>query len=90
MLTRKLTLTTIACGTLAALIAAAPARADEVKAGDIVINQAWAPPTSKGAKVGGGYLTIENKGSAPDRLTGAPLTLPAACRCTKCLCRTAS
>jgi copper(I)-binding protein len=46
----------------------APARAEEVKAGDLVITQAWSRATPGGAKVAGGYLTIENKGSAPDRL----------------------
>ena len=56
---------------LAALLAAlfaVPARAEEVKAGDLVISQAWSRATPKGAKVAGGYLTIENKGSTPDRL----------------------
>src|ERR1700760_121330 len=54
----------------AATLCAAPARAQEVKAGDLVITQAWARATPNGAKIGGGYLTIENKGSAPDRLIG--------------------
>src|SRR5215475_5632860 len=45
-----------------------PVRADEVKAGDLVITQAWSRATPSGAKVGGGYLTIENKGTTPDRL----------------------
>src|SRR6202049_3151580 len=49
---------------------AAPACAQEVKAGDLVITQAWSRATPGGAKVGGGYLTIENKGSTPDRLIG--------------------
>ena len=44
--------------------------AQEVKAGDLVITQAWSRATPGGAKVAGGYLTIENKGSAPDRLVG--------------------
>ncbi len=48
----------------------APAHADEVKAGDLVITQAWSRATPGGAKIGGAYLTIENKGSAPDRLIG--------------------
>jgi copper(I)-binding protein len=55
---------------LLVLMLAAPARAQEVKAGDLVITQAWSRATPGGAKVGGGYLTIENKGSAPDRLIG--------------------
>ncbi len=49
---------------------AAPVRAQEVKAGDLVITQAWTRATPGGAKIGGGYLTIENKGSTPDRLIG--------------------
>ena len=55
---------------LALAFAAAPALAQEFKAGDIVIEKPWARATPKGAEVGGGYLTIENKGAAPDRLTG--------------------
>jgi hypothetical protein len=46
----------------------ASAHAEEIKAGDLVISQAWSRATPGGAKIGGGYLTIENKGSAPDRL----------------------
>jgi periplasmic copper chaperone A len=66
----KLTWLSIASATLATLLALAPARADEVKAGDLVISQAWTRATPNGAKIGGGYVTIENKGSAPDRLIG--------------------
>ncbi|MBI5265223.1 MAG: copper chaperone PCu(A)C [Bradyrhizobium sp.] len=46
----------------------ASAQAQEIKAGDLVISQAWTRATPGGAKVGGGYVTIENKGKAPDRL----------------------
>jgi len=53
-----------------ASLLAVPARAEDVKAADLVISQAWCRATAGGAKVGGGYLTIENKGSAPDRLIG--------------------
>jgi len=49
---------------------AASARAEEVRAGDLVITQAWSRATPGGAKVGGGYLTIENKGATADRLIG--------------------
>jgi periplasmic copper chaperone A len=56
--------------TLLAALSVAPARAQEVKAGDLVITQAWSRATPGGAKIGGGYLTIENKGSTPDRLIG--------------------
>jgi periplasmic copper chaperone A len=54
-----------------AMILTAPARAEEVKAGDLVITQAWSRATPGGAKVGGGYLTIQNKGATADRLIGA-------------------
>ena len=47
---------------------AAPANAEEIKAGDLVISQGWSRATPGGAKIGGGYLTIENKGATPDRL----------------------
>ena len=55
-------------GAMLSFLLAAPARADEVKAGDLVISQAWSRATPGGAKTGGGFLTIENKGNAPDRL----------------------
>jgi periplasmic copper chaperone A len=55
---------------LAVLLAVlgAPAQAQEVKAGDLVITQPWSRATPGGAKIAGGFLTIENKGTAPDRL----------------------
>lgn len=53
-----------------AAVLAVPASAQEIKAGDLVITQPWSRATPGGAKVAGGYLTIENKGSAPDRLIG--------------------
>jgi periplasmic copper chaperone A len=53
---------------LLACLAAVPARAEDVKAGDLVITQAWSRASPGGAKMGAGYLTIENKGSAADRL----------------------
>ena len=56
--------------TLAVALGAAPALAQEFKAGDIVIEKPWARATPKGAEVGGAYMTIENKGATPDRLTG--------------------
>jgi periplasmic copper chaperone A len=50
--------------------AAVPVLAQEFKAGDIVVEKPWARATPKGADVGSGYVTIRNKGGAPDRLTG--------------------
>ena len=54
----------------AAALLTAPVGAQEVKAGDLVITQAWSRATPNGAKIAGGYLTIENKGAAADRLIG--------------------
>jgi periplasmic copper chaperone A len=51
-------------------LGAAPALAQEFKAGDITIDKAWARATPKGAEVGAGYLTIHNNGAAPERITG--------------------
>jgi hypothetical protein len=56
-----------------ALVAAAliaPAHAEDVMAGSLKISTPWARATPKGANVGGGYLTITNTGTAPDRLMG--------------------
>jgi periplasmic copper chaperone A len=55
---------------LALALSAAPALAQEFKAGDIVVEKPWARATPKGAEVGSGYVTIQNNGAAPDRLTG--------------------
>jgi copper(I)-binding protein len=59
-----------ACISLVLAWLTAPVAAEEVKAGDLVITQAWSRATPGGAKIAGGYLTIENKGGAPDRLIG--------------------
>jgi periplasmic copper chaperone A len=56
--------------TLAFALSAAPGLAQEFKAGDILVEKPWARATPKGAEVGSGYLKIQNKGAAPDRLTG--------------------
>jgi hypothetical protein len=58
----------LACVAALFVAAAAPASAGDAKAGDIVITQAWSRATPGGAKIAGGYLTIENKGTTPDRL----------------------
>ena len=41
---------------------AAPARAEDVKAGDLVITQAWSRATPSGAKIAGGYLDHREQG----------------------------
>src|SRR5437667_8958689 len=63
-------LSRLAYAVLLSAMLAVPACAEEVKSGDLMISQAWSRATPGGAKVAGGYLTIENKGSAPDRLIG--------------------
>jgi copper(I)-binding protein len=66
----KSPLGTFLCAALVAALSNAAAGAEEFKAGDLVITQAWSRATPNGAKIASGYLTIENKGSAPDRLVG--------------------
>ena len=58
------------CAALIGVIAGSSAQADEVKAGDLVISQAWSRATPNGAKIGTGYFTIENKGTTADKLIG--------------------
>jgi copper(I)-binding protein len=53
-----------------ALAAAAPALAQEFKAGDITIDKSWARATPKGAEVGAGYFVVHNNDEIPDKLTG--------------------
>jgi copper(I)-binding protein len=74
---KKLIFAAIASAALLASCLGTPLRADEVKAGDLVISQAWSRATPGGAKIGGGYLTIENKGAAPDRLIGGAADIAA-------------
>lgn len=68
-LSRAVTSTRLALLALAA-ICSGPASAQQVKIGDLVLDHAWARATPGGAKVGGGYLIIENKGATPDKLIG--------------------
>ena len=46
------------------------AQAADVMVGKLKISAPWARATPNGAPVGGGYLTITNIGSGPDRLIG--------------------
>ena len=61
----------LACGVGCWGLLAATVHAGEVKAGNLAITQAWSRATPGSAQVAGGYLTIENKGSQPDRLLSA-------------------
>ena len=67
----KRMMTSLVFASLIAGVFATSSRAEDVKAGDLVISQAWTRATPGGAKTGGGFVTIENKGSAPDKLIGA-------------------
>ena len=59
----------LAVFTLLLLFACIPAAlAHEFKVGDLEIEHPWSRATPPGAKVAGGYFTVVNKGSAPDRL----------------------
>lgn len=59
-------------------LSATVATAHEFKAGPLKIGHPWSRATPAGAKVGGGYLSIENTGSAPDRLVS--ISVPFAAR----------
>jgi periplasmic copper chaperone A len=54
-----------------AAFATSPASAHDYALGPLKIAHPWARATPPAAKVGGGYLGIENTASIPDRLLGA-------------------
>jgi copper(I)-binding protein len=60
----------ISFGLVLMAVAGPPVRAEDAKAGDLVISQAWSRATPNGAKIGAGYFTIENKGATADKLVG--------------------
>ena len=58
----------------AAALLASPAWAADYKLGSLEIDQPWARATAPTAKTGGGFVTITNKGTTPDRLIAARST----------------
>ncbi|MEA2904082.1 MAG: periplasmic copper chaperone [Alphaproteobacteria bacterium] len=62
----KRTLTLIA----AVVMLAGIARAEDFSVGSIQIGTPWLRATPRGSSVAAAYLTLTNKGSAPDRLIG--------------------
>lgn len=60
-----------------AALSAMPALAGDVTIGALKISSPWTRATPKGAAVGGGYMTITNTGSAPDRLIGGAADIAA-------------
>ncbi len=55
------------------MLASALAVAGEFKAGNLVITDPWTRATPKGARVGGGFMSITNRGTKADRLIGGSL-----------------
>ena len=47
------------------------AQAHDMKVGDLTVSHAWTRATPPNAKAGGGFVTITNNGSEPDRLVSA-------------------
>ena len=56
---------------LALLLMALPAAAHDYKLGALEIGQPWARATPPTAPTGGGYLSVKNTGTTPDRLMSA-------------------
>jgi len=56
---------------LVTLVVATSAFAQDYKLGTLQISQPWARATPASAPAGGGFLTITNTGTAPDRLVSA-------------------
>jgi copper(I)-binding protein len=54
----------------ASWFAALPAAAHDYQLGALHIGHPWARPTLPGQSTGGGYLSVDNRGGAPDRLLG--------------------
>jgi copper(I)-binding protein len=63
-----LAITTIQSAVLLTAVAPATAAGD-YDVGTIHISQPWSRATAKGASTGAGYMTITNKGTAPDKVS---------------------
>jgi copper(I)-binding protein len=59
-----------ACMLVVGALNSPAAQSQEVKQGDLVISQPWSRAAPRGAELANSYLTIENKGTAADRLVG--------------------
>lgn len=59
----------------AVFLLASPLSAHDYKIGDLKIDHPWTRATPGGARVAGGYMTITNTGTAPDRLIGGSAVL---------------
>lgn len=65
----------LACAAALSCLVLQPAYAGDATIGGLVITRAWSRATPGGAKVAGGYLTIENRGATPERLKAAATAL---------------
>lgn len=61
--------------TVAALATVMPVRAHDYTLGALRITHPWSRATPPGAQAAGGFLKIQNTGTAPDRLIGGSLPL---------------
>ncbi|MGQ0582188.1 MAG: copper chaperone PCu(A)C [Reyranella sp.] len=75
MITRRLIPLVLAAATLAVL--SVPASAQDYKVGALEITRPWTRATPATAQSGGGFLTVTNKGTTPDRLVAARSTVSA-------------
>ena len=66
-------ISTVLIAASAVLITPTMSVAKDYKVGSLGITQPWARATPKGAKVGGGYLSITNTGAVSDKLLGGSL-----------------
>lgn len=75
MITRRITPLVIVAATLAFL--SVPAAALDYKVGALEITRPWTRATPSTAQSGGGFLTVTNKGTTPDRLIAVRSTVSA-------------
>src|SRR5690349_10476676 len=68
LLRASLVLAAVAAGAVGA------AQAHDFKAGTLVIHHPWTRAAPAGARVAGGFASIANTGSEPDKLVGASLS----------------
>lgn len=71
---RSLTAVALFAG-LAISISHTPTSAADYSVGDIKISNPWTRATPKGARIGGGFMTITNTGREPDRLVGGSVVV---------------
>ena len=69
---------TLALAALLVVTAAAPALAEDYRVGDIRIERPWARATAGNSRIGAAYFTLEDVGTAPDRLVRVATPLAAA------------